>query len=249
MELGAGQTLSHYRLLKKIEQGGMGEVYLAEDTTLNRRVALKVLAARFEREAQAVAALNHPNIVTIHSVERDQGIHFFTMELIEGRTLSALIPASGLPAPRLFEYAIPLADAMGAAHAEGITYRGLELDNVMITPAARLKVLYMPSEQAEGKPADARSDVFSLGIMLYEMTTGRRPVASDTAIPLTSSILEDDPPALNELERTALRHLARIIDRCLAKDPDRRYPTAKEVRKELEVLKREVYHWPERTRR
>ena len=146
-----GQTLAHYKILEKIGSGGMGEVYLAEDTKLDRKVALKVLPpelaeseerrARFEREAKAVAALNHPNIVTIYSVEHADGIHFITMELVRGKTLTELLPRSGFPLERFFEIAIPLADAVAAAHQENITHRDLKPDNMMVGDDGRVKVL------------------------------------------------------------------------------------------------------------
>ena len=146
-----GRTLNHYKIVSELGSGGMGEVYLAQDTKLHRQVALKVLAsavaddverrARFEREARAVAALNHPNIVTIHSVEEAQGLHFITMELVRGKTLSELIPAGGLALDELFRLAIPLADAVSAAHEKGITHRDLKPANVMLTKEGRVKVL------------------------------------------------------------------------------------------------------------
>ena len=146
-----GTTLGHYRIEKLLGSGGMGEVYLADDTRLGRRVALKVLSSelaadpnrreRFEREARAAAALNHPNIVTIHSVEEVEGVPFLTLELIDGKTLGEVIPAEGLPLDRVLTLAIPLADAVGAAHQRGITHRDLKPANVMLTDDGRLKVL------------------------------------------------------------------------------------------------------------
>ncbi len=144
-----GRTLSHYRILKKIGSGGMGDVYLAEDTELDRKVALKVLPAelaeseerraRFKREAKAIAALNHPNIVTVHSVE-EAGVHFITMEWLKGKTLTELLPKHGFPLNRFFDVAI-LADAVAAAHQEGITHRDLKPDNAMVGDDGRVKVL------------------------------------------------------------------------------------------------------------
>ena len=146
-----GQTVGHYRILSKLGEGGMGVVYRAEDTTLNRQVALKVLPPdlcgsderlkRFQREAKALAALDHPNIVTIHSVEKADGIHFLTMQLVEGRTLSSLITREGLPLERIFEIGIPLADALVAAHEKGIVHRDLKPGNIVITDEGRVKVL------------------------------------------------------------------------------------------------------------
>ena len=277
-----GQTLGHYRILELLGKGGMGEVYLADDTRLNRRVALKVLSAdlgadpsrreRFEREARAAAALNHPNIVTIHSVEEAGGVPFLTLELVDGKTLGELIPAEGLPLERLLQLTIPLTDAVGAAHQKGITHRDLKPANVMVTSDGRVKVLdfglaklreqleqdaqgsmptqeltgegrilgtvaYMSPEQAEGRPVDPRSDVFSLGVMLYELATGRRPFTGDTHVSVLSAILRDTPSAITDIRKDLPRDLARAIQRCLAKDPEDRYQTAKDLRNDLRALK------------
>jgi tetratricopeptide (TPR) repeat protein len=283
MELSSGSRLGHYEVRDPLGKGGMGEVYRARDTRLNRDVALKVLPAdlakdaerrmRFEREAQAVAALNHPNIVTIHSVEQADETHFITMELVEGKTLTQLIPGGGIPLSRVFEIAVPLADALAAAHGKGITHRDLKPDNVMVTSDGRVKVLdfglakltdvmdaggematatvtaegkilgtvaYMSPEQAEGKPVDARSDVFSLGVLLYEMASGKRPFEGNTRISTITAILRDSPPSLVDVRRDLPRHLSRIVSHCLAKEPDRRYQSALDVRNQLDELRREV---------
>ena len=146
-----GETLGHYRIVRLLGKGGMGEVYLAEDTKLDRQVALKILPAelaedserraRFEREAKAVASLNHPNIVTIHSVEEAGGIHFLTMEMVHGKSLSELIPEGGLTLTRFFDFATPLADAVSTAHQNGVTHRDLKPDNIMMGDDGRLRVL------------------------------------------------------------------------------------------------------------
>src|SRR5207249_5189001 len=146
-----GQTLTHYRILRQLGAGGMGEVYEAEDTKLGRKVALKVLPEetardplkreRFEREAKAVAALNHPNIVTIYSVEKEGGVDFITMELVEGQTLRQVLPHGGLPLGRLLDLAIPLAEAVAAAHQQGITHRDLKPENVLVSRDGKVKVL------------------------------------------------------------------------------------------------------------
>jgi eukaryotic-like serine/threonine-protein kinase len=274
-------VLGHYRILELLGKGGMGEVYVGEDTRLGRRVAVKILSRelglspdqreRFEREARAVAALNHPNIVTIHSVEEADGVPFLTLELLEGRTLDSAIPQDGMPVDRLLACAIPLADAVGAAHQRGITHRDLKPANVMLTTDGRIKVLdfglaklkedasaasaalptqeltgegrivgtvaYMSPEQAEAKPVDTRSDVFSLGVMLFEMATGQRPFKGDTQVSLLSSILKDTPSSITDVKATLPRDLARIVKRCLNKDPEDRYQTAKDLRNDLRLLK------------
>jgi len=282
-----GRTLAHYEVVASLGRGGMGEVYVAEDTKLQRRVALKVLPeemagdpdrrSRFEREARAVAALSHPNIVTVHSVEEAEGVHFITMELVEGKTLAKVLPRKGFSLGELLEIAIPLADAVSSAHRTGITHRDLKPDNIMVDNEGRLRVLdfglaklhdaadteeeatqaptaaveteegkilgtvaYMSPEQAEGKPVDPRSDVFSLGTILYEMATGERPFRGDTSMSTIGAILKDQPDSVTELNPSLPRHLGRVIRRCLAKDPDRRYQTALDLRNELEALKAEV---------
>ncbi len=264
----------------------MGVVWKAVDTTLDREVAVKLLPGafsqdperlgRFKREAKAVAALNHPNIVTIQSVEEAEGVHFITMELVGGRPLSRLIPRDGFPLDRFFALAAPLTDAISAAHQQGITHRDLKPENVMVTDEGRLKVLdfglaklaegapvgvsesqlptasatepgrilgtvaYMSPEQAQGKQVDQRSDIFSLGVVLYEMATGRRPFQGETHADLLASILRDTPPTVVELNPALPRHLGRIVAHCLARDPKRRFQTALDLRNELEALNEEL---------
>jgi serine/threonine protein kinase len=165
-----GQILSHYRILEQLGVGGMGEVYLAEDTKLSRKVALKILPPemathaerreRFEREAKAVAALNHPNIVTIHSVEEAEGMHFITMELVKGKTLTDLIPKRGLPLNKFLDIAVPLADAVSSAHEKGIVHRDLKPDNLMVNEEGRLKILDFGL--AKLKPTHAESGMSEL---------------------------------------------------------------------------------------
>ncbi|MGE5347587.1 MAG: protein kinase domain-containing protein [Acidithiobacillales bacterium] len=277
-----GTTLLHYRITGSLGHGGMGEVYEAEDTRLGRRVALKVLPPdvasdperleRFRREARAVAALNHPNVVTIYSVEEADGVHFLTMELVKGDTLAALIPAEGFPLPRFRAISVELADAVAAAHQRGIVHRDLKPANVMVTTDGRAKVLdfglaklrnpsddspqtslavtaslgeltgivgtaaYMSPEQAEGRPVDHRSDIFSLGVVLYEMATGRRPFRGETAVSVISSILKDTPPPTSEVNPRLPAELDRILRHCLAKDPARRYQNTLDLRNDLEEL-------------
>ena len=275
-----GAMLNHYQIVRPLGAGGMGEVYLAEDTRLKRQVAIKILPAalasdsdrreRFEREAQTVAALNHPNIVVVHSVERAADTSFITLEYVDGRVLADVIPKDGLPLRRLLALATQIADAVSAAHQQGIVHRDLKPANVMVTAQDRVKVLdfglaklreaheaaaavmptreltgegrivgtcaYMSPEQAEGRYVDERSDIFSFGVTLYEMAVGDRPFKGDTGVSMLSSILRDTPRPLTEVNPALPRDLAVIVRRCLAKDPDRRYQSAKDLCNELDEL-------------
>lgn len=263
----------------------MGEVYRAADTKLGREVALKVLPAamagdaqrlmRFQREARAVAALNHPHIVTIFSVEQADEVHFLTMELVEGHSLDRLIPEGGLPVERIVEIGGALAEALTAAHEKGIVHRDLKPANVMVTKEGRLKVLdfglaketrpkdaddakdsrtrsvhteegvvmgtpaYMSPEQISGRALDHRTDIFSLGVMLHEMATGQRPFTGTSSAELISAILRDTPPLVTEARTDLPGNLARVIRRCLEKDPQLRVQTASEVGTDLRELARE----------
>lgn len=275
-----GQTISHYRVIEKLGSGGMGVVYRATDTKLGRDVALKVLPremandperlARFQREARAVAALNHPNVVTLHSVEEYNGVYFLTMELVEGHPLDHLISASRLPLERILEIARALAEALAAAHEKGILHRDLKPANVMVTNDGRVKVLdfglakdvrvenangatltsvahtqagmvmgtpaYMSPEQVSGRTLDHRTDIFSLGVILHEMATGRRPFDGASSAELMSAILRDTPPYVTELRADLPTNLANVIRRCMEKDPRQRVQTAGEVSRELRDL-------------
>lgn len=283
-----GSTLSHYRILEPLGSGGMSEVYLAEDEKLGRRVALKVLPrelagsperlARFRREARTVAALNHPHIVTLHSTEDALGLHFLTMELLEGGALSEKIRPGGLSTDELLSLALPLADAVAAAHARGITHRDLKPANVMISGDGRLKVVdfglakhttedrggstsltvdgrilgtvaYMSPEQVVGHPVDCRSDVFSLGIVLYELATGEHPFTGPSRAELMSKILRDEPVPATARNPRLPRRLDEILDRCLEKDPDLRYPDARALLEDLRELQREPAGAPAAVRR
>jgi non-specific serine/threonine protein kinase len=274
-----GQTLSHYKIVAKLGAGGMGEVYRAEDTDLGREVAIKLLPEevasdpawleRFEREAKAVASINHPNIITIYSIEQFEGTRFFSMELVEGKTLARSIPSTGLPLDSFWDIAIPLVDAIAASHEMGVTHRDLKPGNVMIGKNDRVKVLdfgiaklekqaalsfdsgdvtwavtetgvimgtmpYMSPEQVQGRSIDSRSDVFSLGVMLYEMITGGRPFSSETSADLISSILRDDPPPPSQRRTDLPLGLDSVVLKCLEKDPDNRYRSGGDLREDLE---------------
>ena len=281
-----GRSLGAYHILEALGSGGMGEVYLAQDTRLERRVALKVLPPemashpdkieRFEREARAVASLSHPGIVVLHSIEEADGIRFLTMEHVEGETLGKAIPAGGFSVDRFLPLAITLTDAVSAAHQQGILHRDLKPDNVMLTAGDRLKVLdfglaklladtppeadrssretksvtqdgrivgtvaYMSPEQAQGLPVDHRSDVFSLGILLYEMASGERPFKGHTNLSVLSSILKDTPRPVSQIREDVPKPLARMIQRALEKRPEDRYQSAADLRRDLEDLKRDV---------
>jgi serine/threonine protein kinase/tetratricopeptide (TPR) repeat protein len=281
-----GRTLSHYRINAAIGAGGMGEVYRATDSKLGREVALKVLPpnvacdperlARFQREARAVASLNHPHIVTIHSVEEADGVHFLTMELVDGQTLDRLIPASGLPIEQIFKIAGALAEALSAAHEKGIIHRDLKPSNVMVTDDGRVKVLdfglakgiaaemtndatltspaghtqpgvvmgtpaYMSPEQIAGRALDHRTDIFSLGIVLHEMATGRSPFEGTSSAELASSILRDSPPLVTDARADLPSDLARVIRRCLEKEPRHRVQTARDISNEFRDLAQTVF--------
>jgi TolB-like protein/Tfp pilus assembly protein PilF len=267
----------------------MGEVYRAKDLRLGRDVAIKVLPdglasepaqlARLEREARAVAALNHPNIVTLYSVEDEEDVRFLTLELVEGDTLARHVVPGGLPLPRLLEISIPLAEALDAAHERGVIHRDLKPGNVMVTRDGRIKVLdfglaslaaeshataleatratsadatlslqnlvsgtvpYMAPEQIRGGHVDSRSDLFALGIILYELAAGRRPFEGRTDIELGSAILRDAPAPLASLRADLPAGFERVVARCLEKSPGERIQTAMEVRDALRALQHAV---------
>jgi membrane-associated phospholipid phosphatase len=286
-----GQMLAHYRVLERIGSGAMGEIFLAHDTRLDRRVALKVLPPasvsnqerlqRFRTEARAAAAMNHPNIVTIHGVEETEGIHFLAMELVEGQTLREVIPHGGLQFEEFLRIAAQLTEAMATAHAAGITHRDLKPDNVMITRTGRVKVLdfglaklmdetrladfegatlvdapppddhltndgmligtipYMSPEHVTGRHIDHRSDIFSLGIILYEMLTGERPFQGRNPAAVMASILREQPKPIASLRPDVPEHLALAIALCLEKDPAERLQSAEGLYEQLRILKRQ----------
>jgi serine/threonine-protein kinase len=275
-----GNRLGHYLVLEKIGSGGMGDVYVAEDTRLNRRVALKFLRpevadardsrGRILREARAAAALNHPNIVHLYSVEEADDLVFITMELVQGRSLRQLLTnGTGLPLAQTISFAAQMAEALACAHAAGIVHRDLKPGNVMITDDERVKILdfgvakvlarisnqdpdgatmtgddasvghavgttgYMSPEQALGKALDARTDLFALGVVVYEMATGRTPFQGDTVAAVFDHLLNRRQPPLLTFNPTLPRSLEIIIDKALEKDPDRRYRSADEFLRDL----------------
>ena len=277
-----GDSLLHYRFLDTLGEGGGGVVWRALDTRLNREVAVKFVPesiagseealARLGREAQALAALNHANIVTVYA-EEAEGHRFLAMELVRGETLEGALPPDGFPVERVLELAAPLADALAAAHERGVVHRDLKLRNVMVGEDGRPKILdfglasvreqgapedtsrsaaatvtgpgrfvgtapYMSPEQTRGEAADARSDVFSFGVMLYEMATGRRPFQGESTADLVASILRDHPDPASTLRPDLPAELERILERCLEKDPSLRYQSTLDLRNELESLRR-----------
>ncbi len=283
-----GQTLSHYQIQEKLGEGGMGIVYKALDTHLNRPVALKLLPAdkvsnperrkRFVQEARAASALNHPHIVTIYDIASHDGHDFIAMEFIQGKTLDQLQRRKSLPLADTLKYSAQIADALAKAHTAGIVHRDLKPSNIMVTEDGRVKVVdfglaklvepdygdagastrtlqdaapkteegaivgtaaYMSPEQAEGKKLDARSDIFSFGSVLYAMSTGRRAFQRETKLSTLSAILREEPKPASELAPTVPRDLGKIIQRCLRKDPERRYQSMKDVKIALEELKEE----------
>ena len=278
--LAAGTILGQFIIHGLLGTGGMGEVYDAEDTRLRRRIALKVIRrdvaadpvrrARLEREASAVAMLNHPHIVTVHSLEEHEGALFITMELVEGSTLAAALPENGFPLNNLLRISIQLADALAAAHACGIVHRDLKPANIMITRDGAVKVLdfglsrlavhhdpgeatadiltrddhlvgtapYMSPEQIEGTDADPRSDIFALGVVMFEMATGKRPFMGPTPLATLTSILKDEAPLASTVNPRVPEEVARIIDRCLAKQRAHRMQSAADLRGQLDDLLR-----------
>jgi serine/threonine protein kinase len=259
MALSAGTLLGPYEILAPIGAGGMGEVYKARDTRLDRTVAIKIsseqFSERFEREARAVAALNHPNICTLHDV----GPNYLVMEYIEGQVLKGPLPLS-----RALLYAGQICDALDAAHRKGIVHRDLKPANILVTKAG-VKLLdfglakrnretaagaatetialtqantilgtlpYMSPEQLQGREADARSDIFSFGLVLFEMLAGKRAFDGSSAASVIAAILEREAPSLTEIAPAALDRVMRL---CLAKDPEERWQSARDLKQALEL--------------
>jgi eukaryotic-like serine/threonine-protein kinase len=290
-----GKILGHYRVVSRIGVGGMGEVYLARDTKLNRRVALKFLPAqaagdpnylrRFQIEAKASATLNHPNVAIVYSVEDGfdgaDGRPFITMEYVEGKTLDTFIPAGGLNLKTFLEWFVQLADALAHAHDKGVTHRDIKPGNIMITPEGVPKILdfglaqidrsanpaaaaekteaddtstlnmtdpgqvfgtpsYMSPEQAEGKPVDRRSDIFSFGVVMYQALTGERPFKGDSYASVVSELMTKEPRPITEIKPGTPFLLARLVMRCLCKERRKRFQSMREVRAILEEIKSAV---------
>ena len=278
------QTISHYRLLRKLGAGGMGEVYLAEDAELHRRVAFKLLPPatisdqqakkRLLREARAAATLDHPNICTIYEVGEAEGHSFIAMQYIEGATLAEGIKKGALSWRDALDVAIQIADALAEAHAHNIIHRDIKPGNIMLTPRNQVKVLdfglakvlhtsqginreaeteellsrsgmivgtmpYMSPEQLRGEIVDARTDIFSFGIVLYEMLTGRQPFVRHSGAEIVSALLTEEPTPLSTYAPETPDELQRIVRKCLEKDVERRYQAMREVATDLHNLRRE----------
>lgn len=285
----AGRQIKQYRVVRLLGEGGMGEVYLADDTRLNRQVALKVLPQsivgdaerliRFEREAQAASALNHPNILTVHEFGEDNGLHFIASEFVDGLTLRHKLAEAPLELMEALDIAIQVSSALSAAHEAGITHRDIKPENIMIRRDGYLKVLdfglakltqkqessssggseertavllrtrpgaimgtaaYMSPEQARGRPTDSRTDIWSLGIVLYEMLTGRRPFLGETQADLIVSVISSEPGPMS-LHRAGLPpELEWVAAKALVKDASERYQAAKEIRADLDKIRKQI---------
>jgi eukaryotic-like serine/threonine-protein kinase len=283
MTLKPNTRLGPYEIVASLGAGGMGEVYRARDTRLERTVAIKILPAqlssdpvrkqRFEREAKTISSLNHPHICVLHDVGHQEGIDYLVMECVEGETLAKRLEKGPLPLEQVLKYGAQIADALDKAHRSGVVHRDLKPGNIMLTPtgaklldfglakpavaSASVATLtaaatqdspvtepgtivgtfqYMSPEQVEGKEADGRSDIFSLGAVLYEMLTGQRAFPGKSQLSVASAILEKEPEPISSVKPMTPPTLDHAIRRCLAKDPEERWQTARDLALELKWI-------------
>jgi eukaryotic-like serine/threonine-protein kinase len=283
MAILSGKRLGPYEILSAIGAGGMGEVYRARDTRLERTVAVKILPdhlsdraelrERFEREARTVASLNHPHICTLHDIGHQDGTDFLVMEYLEGETLAERLKKGPLPLDQVLQYAIEISDALDKAHRKGITHRDLKPGNIMLTKSgaklldfglAKLRqetapanialsklptedgvtaqgtilgtLQYMAPEQLEGKQADARTDIFAFGVVVYEMATGKKAFEGKSSASVLAKILESDPPPMTLLQPMTPPALDRVVKKCLVKEPEERWQSAKDLTDELKWI-------------
>jgi serine/threonine protein kinase/formylglycine-generating enzyme required for sulfatase activity len=285
MSLQPGSQLNRYQIISKLGEGGMGEVFLAEDTSLRRKIAIKILPAnsisddraklRLVREAQSAAALDHPNICAIYEVGESDGHTFICMQYVSGETLDSFLKHKSLDLSHLLSIAIQVADALAEAHGRGIVHRDIKPANIMITPRGAVKVMdfglakviepsdpnqseaetiqlisaqgaiigtlpYMSPEQVRAEPLDGRSDIFSFGVVLYELVSGHQPFAGKTAPETASAILTSNPPPLARFSKDLPAELERIVSKAIRKDPEERYQTIKDLLIDLTSLKNEL---------
>jgi serine/threonine protein kinase/Tol biopolymer transport system component len=283
MSIFPGKTVGPYQILSAIGAGGMGEVFKARDTRLDRTVAIKVLSARlveradsrerFDREARAIAGLNHPHICTLFDVGHQDGTDYLVMEYLEGETLADRLKRGPLPMAQVLQYAIEISDALDKAHRKGVTHRDLKPGNIVLTkggsklldfglaklrqeskpetPFSELATVqggetaegtilgtlqYMAPEQVEGRPVDARTDIFAFGAVVYEMATGKRAFEGRSQASLIAKILETDPPPISSLQPVTPPALDRLVKKCMAKEPERRWQAASDVCDELKWI-------------
>ncbi len=285
--ISTGEQIGRYRIRSAIGKGGMGEVFLAEDTELERLIALKILPKdlandtermrRFVQEAKSASALNHPNIITIYEIGKTDNTHFIATEYIEGETLHNRLKSDPMSIKTVLDVAIQVASALDAAHRAGIVHRDIKPENVMIRPDGVVKILdfgiakliekrpdkideeaataikagtsagmiigtasYMSPEQARGKQIDARSDIFSFGIVLYEMIAGKQPFEGESAIDTISSIIHKEPVPLNQITSDIPPQLQHIVEKSLRKDREERYQTVKDLLIDLKDIRQDL---------
>jgi serine/threonine protein kinase/Tfp pilus assembly protein PilF len=268
-----GKTILHYKVVRKLGEGGMGEVYLAEDTKLDRQVALKFLSqqfasdqsfkARFKREAQAAAALNHPNIITIHEVAEHQDRPFIAMEFVEGESLKELTARKDLSVQKVIDLGIQISQGLAKAHQAGIVHRDVKPQNILIDKDGRARicdfglaklrrevmltrtgttvgtVAYMSPEQGQGKEVDQRSDIFSFGVVLYEMITGQLPFKGEHEAAIVYSIVNETPEPLARYKANVPEELQKVVEKALRKDTDTRYQSSADLTADLKELQRQ----------